>query len=227
MDESDTSAPPGWLKGTCNGKTGLFPANYGEKLHPDTFNDYVDLDSSAKIMPSQQAAQILESAAPKPKPIAKNEAPKPIAKDEVPKPIAASEAYSEVPIKPVAQPRKTSQPQPQPKPTNKPIQQSVPKPTVQPKPKGTPGLQALRSISNASSTSDSGKEVEAEDIYSVPPSGFANFESVTGTPASQPALSLDVSTEWSRQSYENVQFSSSPSINDVSVSPCISYVHSR
>ena len=49
MDESDTTPPPGWFRGTCEGATGLFPANYAEKMPKDTFSDYVDLDKNARV----------------------------------------------------------------------------------------------------------------------------------------------------------------------------------
>eukprot|EP00795_Rhopilema_esculentum_P017568 gene17568-9199_t len=50
VDESDDSPPPGWLRGTSGGSTGLFPVNYVEKTARGAFSDYVDLDKSAKVM---------------------------------------------------------------------------------------------------------------------------------------------------------------------------------
>lgn len=50
VDESDTSPPPGWLRGSCNGVAGLFPANYASKLQTENFSDYVDLDPSSNVI---------------------------------------------------------------------------------------------------------------------------------------------------------------------------------
>lgn len=32
IDPSESKAPPGWLHGEANGKKGLFPANYAERI---------------------------------------------------------------------------------------------------------------------------------------------------------------------------------------------------
>lgn len=49
VDESDTSPPPGWLRGTCKGLAGLFPANYATKLQQEAVDDYVDLDPFSDV----------------------------------------------------------------------------------------------------------------------------------------------------------------------------------
>lgn len=65
MEEDATNAPPGWRRGTCGGKSGLFPENYAEKLPKDTFSDYVDLDKNAAISQNPPRPQQTAQVAPK------------------------------------------------------------------------------------------------------------------------------------------------------------------
>ena len=60
MDESDTTPPPGWFRGTCEGATGLFPSNYVEKIPKDTFSDYVDLDKNARVPPAIERKPVMQ-----------------------------------------------------------------------------------------------------------------------------------------------------------------------
>ncbi|XP_066912106.1 intersectin-1-like isoform X2 [Clytia hemisphaerica] len=99
VDEKDTSPPPGWLRGTCKGMSGLFPANYASKLQ-DTVDDYVDLD------PASNVAQELSSQTQQPQ----QQVPKP--RPQASKPIE-TKAEPIPKLRPVAKPTNTAKPEPQ------------------------------------------------------------------------------------------------------------------
>ena len=44
VDENHET-PAAWLYGTCNGNSGLFPANYAKKVQ----DEYVDIDDASKV----------------------------------------------------------------------------------------------------------------------------------------------------------------------------------
>eukprot|EP00794_Sanderia_malayensis_P000125 gene125-736_t len=105
VDEEDTSPPPGWYRGFKDGATGLFPANYTERLPNDTFSDYVDLDKNVTtttaapvvaVAPIATATQQQTKKAliPRPKPLPKPAQNTGVAPEPLPKPRIASQLES-------------------------------------------------------------------------------------------------------------------------------------
>ena len=55
VDENH-EAPVGWLFGTSGNSSGLFPANYAQKV----VDEYVDIDDASKVIPISQNKIVAE-----------------------------------------------------------------------------------------------------------------------------------------------------------------------